>query len=79
MSSFKKYSKVLVFSVVTLFLYIFIENSDKINATFILILESKSAWGFGYYILFKLAKLFLLVFGVVGLCFFSFKIFIKKD
>jgi hypothetical protein len=79
MIRFRKYSKVLLFSILSLLAYSFIEYSDKISAITLLIRESKSSHALGYFILFNIGKWFLLTFGSLGLCFFSFKILIKKD
>ena len=79
MNDYRKYVKVLSFSIISLLIYYYFENSDKVNAVISSVIESKSAYGFGYIILFNLLKYFLLLFGVVGIIFFFFKILSKED
>ena len=78
MIKFKKYSKVLSFSLMSLSLFFFLLVSEKINSVISSLIESGYAWGFSYWLLFNLAKGFLLLFGVVGLFFFLLNMFIKK-
>lgn len=79
MIKLRKYSKVIVYSLISLFLYFFFQKSEKINSIVLSIIESKSAYGFGYLILFNLLKFFLLLFGIVGIVFFLFKVFTKNS
>jgi hypothetical protein len=79
MNKFNKYSKVLLFSIFAFFAYFFIENSDKINAMLLLLQESNSKRGLGVFVLINLGKWFLGAFGVIGLFFWVFKMFNKKE
>jgi hypothetical protein len=79
MNKFHKYSKPLLFSVLSLLLYYFIENSSKINAMLLMLQESSSPKGLSYFIFINIGKWFLGAFGFIGLFFWVFKMFIKKD
>lgn len=79
MYKFNKYSKVLAFSLIALFAYFSIENSDKVNAILLLLQKSKSSRGLGIFVLINLGKWFLLAFGIIGLIFWFLKMFVKKD
>jgi hypothetical protein len=63
----------------SLSLYFLLLKSEKINAVMLSLIESGYAWGFSYWLLFNLLKGFLLLFGIVGLFFFLFKMFIAKE
>jgi hypothetical protein len=79
MSKFRKYLKLLVLSILSLFTCFFVENSERINSSLLMIQESKSSRSFGYLILINIGKWFLLIFGIVGLLFIFIKTFKKED
>jgi hypothetical protein len=75
MNKFKKYIKVLVFSILSIITYMLIVDST----IELQIQESKSFKAFGYFIIINIVKWFLLTFGIIGLFFWFYKMFIKKD
>lgn len=63
----------------SLLAYFSIDNSAKINSVLKMIAESKSSKALGIYILLILGKYFLLLFGVLGLTMFFYRIVKDKD
>ncbi len=68
-----KYGKLLTFSILSLLLYFFVDNSDSITQTLQMVVKSNSHKAMGVYILLIIGKYFLFLFGVLGLAMFSYR------
>lgn len=83
MNKLNKYYKLLLFPTLSLLLYFFIDNSVKINSTLLMVQESKSAKGLGVLILINIGKWFLLLllllFGVLGIMMFFYRMIKDND
>ncbi|WP_397445360.1 hypothetical protein [Polaribacter sp. R77954] len=77
MKLLRKFGRLVAFSILSLVAYCFIHNSEKINTGLQMILESSSYRAIGIYILLVILKYFLLLFGVLGLLMFGYRV-IKK-
>lgn len=71
--------KVFGLSILSFLLYLFIDNSIKINSIIVSIQESESSRGFGLYIAIHLFKWFLLIFSIVSFVVILQKLFYKKQ
>jgi hypothetical protein len=63
----KKSFKLLLISIISLLLYFFIDNSERINLAIVHIQNSHASRGFGYFILFNILKWFLVLSGIISL------------
>jgi len=79
MTKLNRYSKLIVFSISSLLVYFFIENSEKINSVLTMLVASTSSKALGIYVLLILAKYFLLLFGSLGLLMFFYRLVKDKD
>jgi hypothetical protein len=75
----KKSFKLLLISIISLLLYFFIENSERINSTIVQIQNSGSYKVFGYFILFNILKWFLVIFGIISLMMYLKIIFTRTN
>ncbi|PWG06805.1 hypothetical protein [Polaribacter aquimarinus] len=73
-----KYLKLITLSITSLLLYYLVMNSERINATLVMIQESQSSKGLGILILIYIGKWFLLLFGILGLLYFLFELLKQK-
>lgn len=75
----KKSFKLLLISIISLLLYFFIENSERINSPIVQIQNSYASRGFGYLILFNILKWFLVISGIISLIMYLKIIFTKTN
>jgi hypothetical protein len=75
----KKSFKLLLISIISLLLYFFIDNSERINLAIVHIQNSHASVGFGYFILFNILKWFLVLSGIISLIMYLKIIFTKTN
>ncbi|PQB07952.1 hypothetical protein BST83_12945 [Polaribacter filamentus] len=75
----KKSFKLLLISIISLLLYFFIENSERINSAIVQIQNSHASRGFGYFILFNILKWFLVISGIISLIMYLKIIFTRTN
>lgn len=74
-----KNSKLLIYSLLSLFVYFVCNNAPLFNGILQKLEKSNSAYAIGYYILIKLAGLFLFLFGIIGLFLFIYELLKPKN
>lgn len=62
-----KYFKILLLSICSFLGYYILTNSVKFNLLLTELVNNKSSYAFGYYILIKIGMWFLIVFGIISL------------
>ncbi|PQJ82675.1 hypothetical protein BTO16_08845 [Polaribacter glomeratus] len=75
----KRSFKLLLISIISLLLYFFIENSERVNSTIVQIQNSGSYKVFGYFIFFNILKWFLVIFGIISLMMYLKIIFTRTN
>lgn len=72
-------SKLLTYSLLSLFIYILFNNAPLFDGILEKLEKTNGTYAIGYYILIKIAGLFLLLFGIIGLFLFIYELLKSKS